>query len=51
MLEDITPGDGAVIRGMAKIAVYRDGENVLHEFSAICQHLGCIVAWNTVEKS
>jgi glycine/D-amino acid oxidase-like deaminating enzyme/nitrite reductase/ring-hydroxylating ferredoxin subunit len=48
----VAPGGGSVIRkGMAKVAVYCDLEGVRHEMSAVCPHLGCIVHWNTVEKS
>lgn len=48
----IRPNCGAVIRrGMKKIAVYRDEDGQLHERSAVCTHLGCIVHWNDVEKS
>lgn len=50
--EDIQPGTGAVVRrGMHKIAMYRDEEGMLHERSAVCPHLGCIVKWNAGEKS
>jgi glycine/D-amino acid oxidase-like deaminating enzyme/nitrite reductase/ring-hydroxylating ferredoxin subunit len=49
---EILPGAGAVVqRGLAKYAVYRDESGVLHERSAICTHLGCIVHWNSTEKS
>jgi glycine/D-amino acid oxidase-like deaminating enzyme/nitrite reductase/ring-hydroxylating ferredoxin subunit len=44
-------GEGAVVRdGLEKFAVYRDESGHLHERSAVCSHLGCIVAWNSVEK-
>jgi glycine/D-amino acid oxidase-like deaminating enzyme len=50
--EEIAPDSGAVIRrGAAKIAVYRDVTGALHERSAMCPHLGCVVAWNPVEKT
>lgn len=50
--EKIAAGEGAVIRrGLSKIAVYRDEEGKLHERSAVCVHLGCIVGWNTNEKT
>jgi glycine/D-amino acid oxidase-like deaminating enzyme/nitrite reductase/ring-hydroxylating ferredoxin subunit len=50
--DEIDPGSGAVIRsGLTKVAVYRDSDGVLHEFSAVCPHLGCIVAWNDFEKT
>ena len=33
------------------IAVYRDEQGQLHELSATCTHLGCIVNWNDEEKT
>jgi glycine/D-amino acid oxidase-like deaminating enzyme/nitrite reductase/ring-hydroxylating ferredoxin subunit len=59
----ITPGDagsaaemrndsGAVVRrGMHKVAVYKDAAGKIHECSAVCTHLYCIVDWNDTEKS
>ncbi len=59
----VTPGDvddvgkialdsGAIIRrGFHKIAVYRDSGGRVHERSAICPHLGCIVQWNSSERT
>jgi glycine/D-amino acid oxidase-like deaminating enzyme/nitrite reductase/ring-hydroxylating ferredoxin subunit len=48
----IPKGEGAVVRrGLKKIAVYRDDQGVLHMMSAVCPHLGCIVAWNAAEKT
>jgi glycine/D-amino acid oxidase-like deaminating enzyme/nitrite reductase/ring-hydroxylating ferredoxin subunit len=50
--EKLPHGEGAVIRrGVQKIAVYRDMKGEFHEFSARCPHLGCIVDWNSTEKS
>jgi Rieske Fe-S protein len=50
--DEIKPGEGAVIRrGLKKIAVYRDDSGALHERSAVCVHLGCIVDWNSKEKT
>jgi glycine/D-amino acid oxidase-like deaminating enzyme/nitrite reductase/ring-hydroxylating ferredoxin subunit len=46
--EEIAPGNGAILRrGLAKHAVYRDEDGELHERSAVCPHLGCIVQWNS----
>lgn len=51
-LGSIVPGEGAVIRrGLHKIAAYRDLTGKLHECSAVCTHIGCVVAWNSLEKS
>jgi glycine/D-amino acid oxidase-like deaminating enzyme len=50
--EEIAPGEGAIIRrGLTKIAAYRDPHGRLHERSAVCPHLGCIVAWNRTEHT
>jgi Rieske Fe-S protein len=50
--EEIAPGTGAVLRrGLNKVAVYRDEHGNLHERSAVCTHLGCIVKWNSSEHT
>jgi Rieske Fe-S protein len=50
--EEIKPGSGAILRkGFSKIAAYRDDAGSLHERSAVCPHLGCIVSWNSTERS
>jgi glycine/D-amino acid oxidase-like deaminating enzyme/nitrite reductase/ring-hydroxylating ferredoxin subunit len=49
---EIPPGEGRIIRRAGKrIAAYRAPDNVLHERSAVCTHLKCIVHWNSLEKS
>jgi Rieske Fe-S protein len=49
---EIPNDSGAVLRkGAAKIAVYRDATGAVHERSAVCPHLGCIVGWNPAEKT
>ncbi len=51
-VEEIREGEGAVIRsGLAKLAVYRDETGALHKRSAVCRHLGCIVQWNSADKT
>jgi Rieske Fe-S protein len=51
-VEAITPGEGAILRrGATKVAVYRDEHGELHERSAFCTHLGCVVRWNSLEKT
>lgn len=48
---DIEPDSGAIIRsGLKKIAVYRDPQGHLHQMSAVCPHLGCVLSWNQAEK-
>ena len=49
---NIPPGEGAVIRrGVHRVAAYRDDQGNIHERSAVCTHLACIVRWNSTEKS
>jgi glycine/D-amino acid oxidase-like deaminating enzyme/nitrite reductase/ring-hydroxylating ferredoxin subunit len=51
-INELPINEGAIVNlGAKKAAVYRDEKNVLHAFSAICPHLGCIVQWNGTEKS
>ncbi len=51
-IDEIPVDSGAVMRrGLSKVAVYRDEKGTLHEHSAVCNHLGCIVQWNRAEKS
>ena len=51
-VDAIVRGAGAVLRrGMSKVAVYRDDEGAVHEMSAVCPHLGCIVSWNPTERT
>jgi glycine/D-amino acid oxidase-like deaminating enzyme/nitrite reductase/ring-hydroxylating ferredoxin subunit len=50
--DEIAPGEGAILRrGLAKIAAFRDADGTLHELSAACPHLGCIVSFDAVEKT
>jgi Rieske Fe-S protein len=49
---EIARGHGAILRrGIAKVAAYRDDEGKLHERSAFCTHLGCVVQWNSIERT
>lgn len=51
-VKEIKNDSGAIIRhGLTKVAVYRDAAGDLHEMSAVCRHLGCIVDWNSFEKT
>ncbi|HXK39222.1 MAG TPA: FAD-dependent oxidoreductase, partial [Candidatus Paceibacterota bacterium] len=51
-VDEIGKGEGAILRdGMSKIAVYRDEEGKLHKYSAKCTHMGCVVRFNSSEKT
>jgi glycine/D-amino acid oxidase-like deaminating enzyme/nitrite reductase/ring-hydroxylating ferredoxin subunit len=51
-VDEIPPGEGGILRqGIHKIAAYRDPMAGVIRLSATCTHLGCIVEWNTGEKT
>jgi Rieske Fe-S protein len=51
-VQEVAAGEGAVIRhGLNKIAVYRELNGALSALDASCPHLGCIVQWNSAEKT
>lgn len=51
-VDEIPPTEGATMTsGLSKAAVYRDESGALHEFSAMCPHLACLVNWNSEEKT
>jgi glycine/D-amino acid oxidase-like deaminating enzyme/nitrite reductase/ring-hydroxylating ferredoxin subunit len=51
-IDEVPVGGGGVIRdGLKKIAAYRDEQGTVHQFSAICPHLKCVVRWNRAEKT
>jgi nitrite reductase/ring-hydroxylating ferredoxin subunit len=51
-VEKLPSGTGAIMRrGLTKLAVYRDPQGYVHEVSAVCPHLGCIVSWNAAERT
>ena len=50
--DEVPAGHGAVVRkGLSKIAVYRDEDGKIHQCSAICTHMQCVVRWNHVEHT
>jgi glycine/D-amino acid oxidase-like deaminating enzyme/nitrite reductase/ring-hydroxylating ferredoxin subunit len=50
--DNVAIGSGAIVRrGLTKIAVYKDETGAVHKLSAVCRHLGCIVDWNSLEKT
>jgi Rieske Fe-S protein len=49
---ELKPGTGAVMRdGVSKVAVLRDENGEIHKFAAVCPHLGCVVGWNSTERT
>ena len=51
-LGHLRPGEGRVFGdGLAQKAVHRDDAGILRAVSARCTHLGCIVGWNSAERT
>ena len=50
--DDLAPGEAGLCQlDGRKVAAHRDEAGTLHATSARCTHLGCLVAWNTAERS
>lgn len=51
-LKSLQPGTGEVVKFEGKkVAAYRDENGTLHTLSPTCTHAGCIVSFNSQEKS
>jgi glycine/D-amino acid oxidase-like deaminating enzyme/nitrite reductase/ring-hydroxylating ferredoxin subunit len=49
---DLGPNEGRVVRlGRRQLAMSRDEGGAVHTLSARCTHLGCLVKWNTAERT
>jgi glycine/D-amino acid oxidase-like deaminating enzyme/nitrite reductase/ring-hydroxylating ferredoxin subunit len=51
-LRSVKRSEGVVVeRKGAKVAAYRNPNGALTVRSAVCPHMGCVVAWNTAERT
>ena len=49
---DLQPDEAAIYSREGKpVAAYRDSDGELHTGSAVCPHMGCVVAFNPAERS
>jgi len=49
---DLVPNEGRIVRlGHRHVAMFRDEDGAVHALSARCTHLGCLVEWNTAERT
>jgi glycine/D-amino acid oxidase-like deaminating enzyme/nitrite reductase/ring-hydroxylating ferredoxin subunit len=49
---ELALGEGGLAEaGGEKVAAYRDEAGVVHAVSPVCAHLGCLVAWNSAERT
>lgn len=50
--DDVKPGEAKIITKKGEqIGVYKDETGKVTAVSAICSHLGCVVNWNSAEKT
>ena len=50
--DQLAPDTGAILRhDLKKIAIFKDRTGQTTQLSAICTHLGCVVQWNSTEKT
>jgi glycine/D-amino acid oxidase-like deaminating enzyme/nitrite reductase/ring-hydroxylating ferredoxin subunit len=50
--DKVSSGEGKLLTiNNKKVAAYRDDTGNVHAVSAVCPHLGCVVSWNSGEKS
>jgi Rieske Fe-S protein len=51
-LDSLAPGEGKLVKmNKRNVAAYKDEDGNVFTVSATCTHLGCIVSWNSAEKS
>ncbi len=51
-LAELARGEGQVVEVAGeRVAAYRDEAGVVHAVSPICGHLGCVVTWNSAERT
>jgi nitrite reductase/ring-hydroxylating ferredoxin subunit len=51
-IDELPTGEGRVLQvDGQKAAVYRDKDGTVHAASATCTHMGCLVDWNSAEKT
>lgn len=50
--DHLAPGQAGIVEAQGeKVAAFRDDTGTLHAVSAVCTHLGCIVSFNTAERT
>jgi glycine/D-amino acid oxidase-like deaminating enzyme/nitrite reductase/ring-hydroxylating ferredoxin subunit len=50
--DELGPGEGGIVSKEGhRVAAYRDEDGTIRAVSARCTHLGCLVSFNTAEKS
>jgi glycine/D-amino acid oxidase-like deaminating enzyme/nitrite reductase/ring-hydroxylating ferredoxin subunit len=51
-LDTISKGAGGIVEiDNEQLAVFKDEDGSMTAFSAICTHLGCVIAWNPIDRT
>lgn len=51
-VDEVAPGEAAILNVDGDdIAAFRDEDGKVHAVSAVCSHLGCIVGWNSTDRT
>jgi len=52
MIAEVPVGEGKLFKiGYGKVAIFKDENGQVYTFSPICKHMGCIVDWNSEDKT
>lgn len=50
--DELGPGEAAILKVEGdNVAAYRDEDGRLHAVSAVCTHMGCLVGWNSTDRT
>jgi glycine/D-amino acid oxidase-like deaminating enzyme/nitrite reductase/ring-hydroxylating ferredoxin subunit len=50
--DTLAPGAGGIVElDGERVAAFRDDDGTLHAVSSVCKHLGCLVSFNTAERT
>ena len=51
-LDELPAGEAAIVKlNGERTAVFRDERGELHAVSAVCTHMGCVLGWNSVDRT
>ncbi len=51
-LAEVRPGEAAILKlNGERTAAFRDERGQLHAVSAVCTHMGCVLGWNSVDRT
>lgn len=52
IIAEVPVGEGKLFKiSYSKVAVYKDEDGKAYTLSPVCKHMGCIVDWNSEDKT